>query len=146
MLIGLVLATVLGMAAAARAQCAPPSAEVIGPGTPCRACWTNPTTNTDGFPLRELLTTVQVYLDPPATGPIISTTPPAFVAPISNGVAGATASVALCPNFPVPPATGPHTLSVSVTTASAQGPGSMPPLPFRFQGIPAGPGSAVVFR
>ena len=135
----------LALAAVASAQpCPTTSAAIIGPGTPCSACWTNPLTNTDGSALVQLLQVVDVYLDPPATGPVIGTTPATFttslgaVNGLTNGVAGAPAGVNLCANFATLPATGPHTLSVSVATGASdpQSPGSSPPVAFWFQATP----------
>ncbi len=141
------LAALAGGALEARAQCPPTVPNpLIGPGTPCEACWTNPTLDATGAPLTALLTTVHVYLDPPAGGPVIGTTPVAITAPISSGVAGAPASLPLCPGFAVLPSSGPHTLSVSVLIAGGEGPGSSPPVPFTFQALAPARGTLVGYQ
>jgi hypothetical protein len=142
---GVALLLVAGVSPAAAQPCPAPSGiPIIGPGTACQVCWTNPTTNTDGSPITKLLTAFHFYLDPPATGPVIGATPIAFSAPIANPAAGADNATGICTRILIP--TGTHTVSGSVVDADGESSGSMPPFSFRFQGIPAAAGSGVQLR
>src|SRR5713226_6347946 len=92
----------------------------IGPGTPCTVTAVNPTTNRDGTPLTVPLITMSFYLDPPASGPVIGTTVPAFSLAVPNGAPGATNTYPLCKSVTTPITTGNHTGSLSFTDAGGE--------------------------
>ena len=86
-------AGVLGLALAspASAQCPTPvPGPTVGiettPGSGCWACWTAPTTHTDGTPI-ELPIGYAVYVYQ-GTPPILGTTPPTFTTSVHDGVRG----------------------------------------------------------
>jgi hypothetical protein len=117
----------------------------IGPGTPCTVSFVNPSTNADGTPLTVPLQSVNFYLDPPATGPVIGTTRPTFNAALTNGAPGAANTVSLCKSVTAPISSGNHTGSVSWLDAGGESAGTAPS-PFVFVGIPSATGSAVIYR
>lgn len=85
---------------------------VIGPGTPCTISWVPPTLNADGTPLTVPLT-FNIYLDPPAGGPLVGLTVPSYSVPASPwSVCGA-----------LPPVTsGAHTVTVTAKDAGGESP------------------------
>lgn len=136
----LVLGLIGALAGAAAAQ-----AVTIGPGTPCSATVTSPSTNSDGTTLTVPLLGTNFYLDPPATGPVIGTTKPLFTVTLTNTAPGATNTVAICKNAPTPLTSGSHTGSFTFLDAGGESAGTAPS-PFVFLGIPSAAGSAVIYR